>query len=160
MPNLIRKAISTKVDLKQLNAYVHQIENQSFDFDLIRYSLEEANYFRYGGNNSDKEITSDQMLSFFNNFEEILNNLTNESTYERPWCLGGPVERMDKNVATAKAAVFKSMLSTAVTSPTKEESVNNDNAEGKKEENIITHDVEELEGNESNESNESKNNKK
>ena len=67
---------------------------------------------------------------------------------------------MDKNVATAKAAVFKSMLSTAVTSPTKEESVNNDNAEGKKEENIITHDVEELEGNESNESNESKNNKK
>jgi hypothetical protein len=88
------------------------------------------------------------------------NNLTNESTYERPWCLGGPVERMDKNVATAKAAVFKSMLSTAVTSPTKEESVNNDNAEGKKEENIITHDVEELEGNESNESNESKNNKK
>jgi hypothetical protein len=78
LPNLIRKAISTKVDLKQLNAYVHQIENQSFDFDLIRYSLEEANYFRYGGNNSDKEITSDQMLSFFNNFEEILNNLTNE----------------------------------------------------------------------------------
>ena len=78
LPNLIRKAISTKVDLKQLNAYVHQIENQSFDFDLISYSLEEANYFRYGGNNSDKEITSDQMLSFLNNFEEILNNLTNE----------------------------------------------------------------------------------
>ena len=78
LPNLIRKAISTKVDLKELNAYVHQIENQSFDFDLISYSLEEANYFRYGGNNSDKEITSDQMLSFLNNFEEILNNLTNE----------------------------------------------------------------------------------
>ena len=40
------------------------------------------------------------------------NNLTNESVYERPWVLGGPIEHMDPNVATAKATLFKSMLST------------------------------------------------
>ena len=78
LPYLIRKALFTKVDLKELNDYVNQLENQSFNFDLINYSLAEANYFRYGGNYSDKEITSDQMLSFLNDYEKILNNLTDE----------------------------------------------------------------------------------
>ena len=78
LSHIIRKALYTKVDLKELNDYVHQIENQSFNFDLINYSLAEANCFRHGGNYSDKVITSEQMLSFLNDFDKILNDLTNE----------------------------------------------------------------------------------
>ena len=54
-----------------------------------------------------------EFMDYENDAAYWFNSLTNESTYERPWSLGGPIDHMDPNVATAKAALFKSMLSNA-----------------------------------------------
>jgi len=62
-----------------------------------------------------------EFMDYENDCPYWYNNLTNESVYERPWVLGGPIEQMDPNVATAKATLFKSMLSTGAGAKSKED---------------------------------------
>ena len=57
----------------------------------------------------------EEFMDYENDCPYWYNDLTSESVYERPWCLGGKIERMSSAVATAKATVFKSMMSTAGT---------------------------------------------
>ena len=54
-----------------------------------------------------------EFTDYDNDCQYWYNQLTSESVYERPWALGGPMEYMDVNVADAKVAIFKGMLSTS-----------------------------------------------
>lgn len=52
----------------------------------------------------------ERFVDYENDCPYWYNNITGESQYWRPYALGGPEEHMDKNVASAKAAVFKSLM--------------------------------------------------
>lgn len=52
----------------------------------------------------------ERFVDYENDCPYWYNSLTGESQYWRPYALGGPEEHMDKDVASAKAAVFKSLM--------------------------------------------------
>ena len=74
-----------------------------------------------------------EFLDYENDCSYWYNNLTNESVYERPWSLGGPMETMDRNVADAKAAIFKGMLSKPTKAAVIEGKEGTEGKEGKEE---------------------------
>ena len=74
-----------------------------------------------------------EFLDYENDCSYWYNNLTNESVYERPWSLGGPMETMDRNVANAKAAIFKGMLSKPTKAAVIEGKEGTEGQEGKEE---------------------------
>ena len=53
----------------------------------------------------------ERFVDYDNDCPYWYNSLTGESQYWRPYALGGPEEVMDKDVASAKAAIFKSLIS-------------------------------------------------
>jgi hypothetical protein len=75
LPNLIKRTMNLKVDPNDLERYISIIMDNSFNFDFRQYEISEANYFRYGGNLHDVEITTEKMEHFLklnqNNFEMI-----------------------------------------------------------------------------------------
>jgi len=78
LPNVIRTALKQKVNLKELNEYVTSLEKHSFNFDYVNYTLEEANWFRYGGNYADAIISNKKMNDFLLKNKKILDDLAAE----------------------------------------------------------------------------------
>ena len=78
LPNVIRNCFKTKVDSNDLDRYLTILEKNSFDFDFREYEIKEANYFRYGGNLHDTEITEEKMKSFLNNNQKYFRILSTE----------------------------------------------------------------------------------
>ncbi len=73
LPSLIRKSLKIKVNSDDLDRYFTILEENSFDFDFKGYEINEANFFRYGGNFHDTIIENNQMKIFLeankNSFE-------------------------------------------------------------------------------------------
>ena len=75
LPEKIREGLSMKVNSDDLDRYLSILDDHSFELDLKEYEINEANFFRHGGNFHDTEITNEKMQSFLENnktFFEIL----------------------------------------------------------------------------------------
>jgi len=64
LPIMIRDSLKIEVNQDDLDRYFSILDENSFDFDFKGYEINEGNFFRYGGNFSDVEITNNQMKSF------------------------------------------------------------------------------------------------
>jgi hypothetical protein len=78
LPSVIRTALKQKVNLKELDEYVTTLEKNSFNFDFIDYTLQEANWFRFGGNYADSVISNKKMTDFLLKYKKILDDLSTE----------------------------------------------------------------------------------
>ena len=67
-----------KVNSDDIDRYLTILTENSFDFDLKGYEIEETNYFRHGGNFHDTVISNDKMKSFLNKNENILKPLVEQ----------------------------------------------------------------------------------
>ena len=75
LPLKIRNGLDMKVNSDDLDKYLSILEEHSFELDLKEYEINEANFFRHGGNFHDTEITDEKMEIFLKNskiFFEIL----------------------------------------------------------------------------------------
>ena len=79
LPKLIRHALKTKVEIKDINRYVNLIKKNSFEFDLsgVFYSIID-NYFYYGGYLKDSLITEKKMEKFLEENNEVFELITKE----------------------------------------------------------------------------------
>ena len=75
LPNLIKKALNTKVNPLDVDKYVNLIEKNSFDFDLFKFITEYHDYFYFGGHLADVEIEEDKMKKFLNKQKPIFDEL-------------------------------------------------------------------------------------
>ena len=75
LPQLIKNGLEMKVNADDLDRYLTILTDNSFDFDLKGYEIEETNYFRHGGNFHDIVISNDRMKLFLDNNENILHPL-------------------------------------------------------------------------------------
>ena len=75
------------------------------------YTAPEADVDHYAIHAQEKiDRAWERFVDYENDCPYWYNSLTGESQYWRPYALGGPEEQMDKDVASAKAAVFKSLM--------------------------------------------------
>jgi len=75
-PSKIRNGLKMKVNSDDLDKYLSILQQHSFELDLKKYEINEANFFRHGGNFHDTEITDDKMLSFLENSKTFFEILT------------------------------------------------------------------------------------
>lgn len=78
LPKLIRTGLDMKINADDLDKYLTILDENSFDFDLKGYEMEETNFFRHGGNFHDTTISNDKMKSFLDKNEKILNPLVEQ----------------------------------------------------------------------------------
>ena len=78
LPEIIRTALETKVDITDLNNYVNFVENNSFIFDMTKIELGYAKYFYHDGNLVNVEISNIQMKKFLDDFHDEFEILANE----------------------------------------------------------------------------------
>ena len=76
LPFVIRNSLETKVNSDDLDRYLSILDEHSFDFDLKGYEINEANFFRHGGNYHDTVITNEKMKSFLDDNSDLFDTLT------------------------------------------------------------------------------------
>jgi hypothetical protein len=78
LPFLIRNTIGKKIDLHELNKFIHLIEKNSFPFKWNSFTTSVQQFFYINGNLTDVEISDEQMESFQKTNEHILSPLIDE----------------------------------------------------------------------------------
>ena len=78
LPQLIKNGLDMKINADDLDRYLTILSNNSFNFDLKGYEIEETNNFRHGGNFHDTIITNKKMKSFLEKHETVLNPLVEQ----------------------------------------------------------------------------------
>ena len=78
LPLKIRDGLGMKVNSDDLDKYLSVLEEHSFELDLKEYEINEANFFRHGGNFHDTEITDEKMQLFLENSKTFFEILTNK----------------------------------------------------------------------------------
>ena len=76
LPLKIRDGLGMKVNSDDLDKYLSVLEEHSFELDLKEYEINEANFFRHGGNFHDTEITDEKMELFLKNSKIFFETLT------------------------------------------------------------------------------------
>ena len=78
LPIKIREGLEMKVNSDDLDRYLSILDEHSFELDLKEYEINEANFFRHGGNFHDTEITDEKMQLFLENSKKFFEILTNQ----------------------------------------------------------------------------------
>lgn len=78
LPNLIRKALSTKVDPQSLEEFVKILEENSFDFNLVRITSDFSYRFGFKGLNMDAELPEDKIKKFLSDYDSSFKELALE----------------------------------------------------------------------------------
>ena len=78
LPEIIRSSLQETVNLQDIERFMTIFEKNSFDFDLNRFNLIEANTFFYNGQLVDVEITESQMKSFIEENAQMFSVLVDE----------------------------------------------------------------------------------
>lgn len=80
LPNTISKALTTKVDILELDKYVTYVTEHSFEFNRAEYTSDFNNTFYYVGYGKLVDIQSDTMKDFLDRNRPILKNLVVENS--------------------------------------------------------------------------------
>jgi hypothetical protein len=78
LPKIIRTSLQMSPQVEDLDKYVTALDQHSFEFDLWEFQLKYFDYFYYGGNYVDVEISESDMKSFLQNEKLVLENLTDQ----------------------------------------------------------------------------------
>ena len=78
LPNTIRSSLQNTVRLEDVKKFLAIFYKNSFDFDINRYMLDEANTFFHNGQLVDVEISDTQMKSFIENNADMFSILVKE----------------------------------------------------------------------------------
>jgi len=78
LPTKIRKGLDMKVNSDDLDRYLSILDEHSFELDLKEYEINEANFFRHGGNFHDTEINNEKMKLFLENNQHFFNLFTEQ----------------------------------------------------------------------------------
>tara|TARA_B100000029_G_scaffold419134_1_gene424518 strand:+ start:58 stop:1542 length:1485 start_codon:yes stop_codon:yes gene_type:complete len=78
LPKIIKKALHTEVDTKELNDFVNEIEKNSFDFDYFNFTSDVSDYFFHNGSIVDIEIPEEKLKTFVEKQREIFSVVTSE----------------------------------------------------------------------------------
>ena len=78
LPNTIRSSLQNTVRLEDVKKFLAIFYKNSFDFDINRYMLDEANTFFHNGQLVDVEISDTQMKSFIENNSDMFSILVKE----------------------------------------------------------------------------------
>ena len=76
LPVKIREGLDMKINSDDLDRYLSVLDDYSFELDLKEYEINEANFFRHGGNFHDTEITNEKMQAFLENSDAFFEVLT------------------------------------------------------------------------------------
>ena len=76
LPNIIKKGITLKPDIKEIQKFEKLYLEKSFDFSWDELSLKIAKEFFHGGFSGEKEIDENHMKYFINENSEIFNALS------------------------------------------------------------------------------------
>ena len=76
--NAISSHIDEKVDPVYLDKYLQFIEENSFDFDWLGFLVKQYDFFFFGGQFVDVEITESKMKQFLDDNEDMLLKITDE----------------------------------------------------------------------------------
>ena len=76
LPVKIREGLDMKINPDDLDRYLSVLDEHSFELDLKEYEINEANFFRHGGNFHDSEITNQKMQLFLENSKMFFETLT------------------------------------------------------------------------------------
>ena len=78
LPDAIKQSLQQKVISHDLDRFLIYLEKNSFDFDLFGYYTMQANYFFYGSNLIDVEISIAKMQNFLNENKKTFEKLALE----------------------------------------------------------------------------------
>ena len=78
LPEIIKKALKTKVNPSDVDQYLTFFHNNSFEFDVNSIGNKILEYFYYNGNLVDVDITEEQILKFMDDCKNDLTLLGNE----------------------------------------------------------------------------------
>ncbi|PBO85611.1 MAG: hypothetical protein COA77_03270 [Thaumarchaeota archaeon] len=78
LPELIKQSLQNQVEVEELDKYVALIEKNSFDFDIINFQIDYANYFYFGGYYADVKISIEKMNKFLDIHKDKLEFLAEQ----------------------------------------------------------------------------------
>jgi hypothetical protein len=78
LPNIIKNALESKVDLVELNNYVQKVEKISFDCDVVELIASAEDFFGSGGFLDNLSISEKDMIYFLNKHKELFSKLALE----------------------------------------------------------------------------------
>ena len=78
LPSAIKNSLEKTIDSDALAKYVQMIKENSFDFDYLDFELTYHNWFYYGGQLLDVDISEEKMQLFLEDQKIILKNLAME----------------------------------------------------------------------------------
>ena len=78
LPEIIYSSLQETVNLQDIERFMTIFKKNSFDFDINKYNLNEANTFFYNGQLVDVEITESQMKSFVEENTQTFSVLVDE----------------------------------------------------------------------------------
>ena len=79
LPEIIRSSLQEPVNLQDVKRFLTIFKKNSVDFDILAYSLREANAFFHNGHLIDVEITEPQMKSFIEENAQMFSVLVDEN---------------------------------------------------------------------------------
>jgi len=79
LPEIISSSLQETVNLQDVERFLAIFKKNSFDFDILAYSLREANAFFHNGQLIDVEITESQMKSFIEENAQMFSVLVDEN---------------------------------------------------------------------------------
>ena len=85
LPELIRKALQTKVNTNDLDSYIHLLEKNTFDFDILGFSAMFKDRFYHGGSLLDVTISEEQLQQFLEEQKDTLEKFTLEHIKRINW---------------------------------------------------------------------------
>ena len=78
LPSLIVESLSENIISDDLDKYMTILENNTFDFDLIQYQIDENVFFKFDGSNLDAKIDEKKMEKFLTDKSVLFENLSKQ----------------------------------------------------------------------------------
>lgn len=78
LPDIIRQGLRTIVNANDVEKYLIFFDENSFNFDIHNFEIDYQNYFYFGGNLGNTEISNSRMTSFLEKHRKILEDLADE----------------------------------------------------------------------------------
>lgn len=85
LPELIRKALETKVNSSDVDRYLNLLKKNIFDFDILGFSATFKDRFYRGGNLFDVSISEDELKKFLEDQKDTLEKFTLEHVKRINW---------------------------------------------------------------------------
>jgi hypothetical protein len=78
LPNIVKKCLTSKVDLKELNYFVNTVIENSFTCNISELNILSANLFGVGGLINSNPISESKMKDFLNDYVSSFDLLAEE----------------------------------------------------------------------------------